>query len=163
MFKDNSGLSVGSIAGGGRYDNLVKQFGGEDVNCVGFSVGVERIFAILEAQESDKIRMSATEVLVFSNSNSKTTDLMKERMRIVTMFRNADIPAEMVLKKNPRGDFQFKFGAERGIPYSVILSQEGFENQTVNVKVNQSGEETRDIPINEVIDFIKNLQSQANN
>jgi len=51
---DNRELRVGSIAGGGRYDTLVKQFGGEDVPCIGFSVGVERIFALLEEIEKQK-------------------------------------------------------------------------------------------------------------
>ena len=95
---DNSGLSVGSIAGGGRYDNLVQQFGGELVPCIGFSVGVERIFAILEAREESKeerTRPCATEVLVFSTSNSKTDDYMKQRMKILTMLRQADIPVKI--------------------------------------------------------------------
>ena len=66
---DNEPLAVGSIAGGGRYDNLVGMFDakGRKVPCVGFSVGVERIFAILEAKaklSASKCRTSETQVYV---------------------------------------------------------------------------------------------------
>jgi len=160
---DNSGLSVGSIAGGGRYDGLVEQFGGENVPCIGFSVGVERIFAILEAKEEakeDKTRPCETEVLIFSNSNSKTGDLMRQRMRILTMFRKAGISAEMVFKMNPRSDFQIKYAKERGIPFLVILSQEDMENGTVSVKYSETSEETRDIQVSDVVEFVKNFKPQ---
>ncbi len=43
-------LPVGSIAAGGRYDNLVGSFSSSRVPCVGVSIGIERVFTILEAQ-----------------------------------------------------------------------------------------------------------------
>lgn len=63
---DNVG--VGSIAGGGRYDNLVGMFDskGRKVPCVGVSIGVERLFAIMEARlkKQAKARTTETEVMV---------------------------------------------------------------------------------------------------
>jgi len=44
---------VGSIAGGGRYDGLVGMFSGTNIPAVGVSIGIERVFAILEAQSKD--------------------------------------------------------------------------------------------------------------
>ena len=44
------GGNVGSIAAGGRYDKLVGMFSGKDVPAVGVSIGIERVFAIMEAQ-----------------------------------------------------------------------------------------------------------------
>jgi histidyl-tRNA synthetase len=55
LSSEDGGLQVGSIAAGGRYDGLVGIFGKEDIPAVGFSVGVERIFAILE-QQALKVR-----------------------------------------------------------------------------------------------------------
>mmetsp|Transcript_124675 Transcript_124675/g.186243 ORF Transcript_124675/g.186243 Transcript_124675/m.186243 type:complete len:472 (-) Transcript_124675:34-1449(-) len=154
---DNSGLSVGSIAGGGRYDGLVEQFGGENVPCIGFSIGIERIFAILEAKEQEETRPCATEVMVFSNGNSKTDDLMRERMRILTMFRKAGIPAEMVYKRNPRTDFQMKYVNSCSIPFLVLLSPEDMENGTVSVKHQATSSESRNIPVADVVDFVRNF------
>jgi histidyl-tRNA synthetase len=44
------GANVGSIAAGGRYDGLVGMFSGKDVPAVGVSIGIERVFSIMEAQ-----------------------------------------------------------------------------------------------------------------
>ena len=89
---------MGSIAGGGRYDGLVKSFGGGDVPCIGFSVGVERIFAILEAKEEakkdmERTRPCATDVIVCTISDAKNAEtLLRERMRILAAFRKEGIP-----------------------------------------------------------------------
>jgi histidyl-tRNA synthetase len=45
-----TGVSVGSIAAGGRYDNLVGSFSNSEVPCVGVSIGIERVLAIIEAR-----------------------------------------------------------------------------------------------------------------
>lgn len=75
----NSGVqggNVGSIAAGGRYDKLVGMFSGKDVPAVGVSIGIERVFAIMEAQMRERaaasgaiIRATQTEVLVASIGN----------------------------------------------------------------------------------------------
>ena len=59
---------VGSISGGGRYDGLIGMFSGKDIPSVGGSVGIERVFAILEEREMQKgiIRATETQILVTS-------------------------------------------------------------------------------------------------
>ena len=61
-----TGSDRGSIAGGGRYDGLVGMFSGKNIPAVGVSIGIERIFAILErkAEEDKKIRATKTHILV---------------------------------------------------------------------------------------------------
>ena len=61
-------ITVGSVAGGGRYDNLVGMFNPKrkQVPCVGVSIGVERLFSILEARAGGKTRTNETEVYVAS-------------------------------------------------------------------------------------------------
>lgn len=70
------GANVGSIAAGGRFDKLVGMFSGKDVPAVGVSIGIERIFAIMEAQARARaaesgtaIRATETQVLVASIGN----------------------------------------------------------------------------------------------
>jgi histidyl-tRNA synthetase len=79
----DSESSVGSIAGGGRYDNLVGMFDSKhkQVPCVGVSIGVERIFAVLEAKyaaTNKKIR--TTEIQVYVATAQK--NLVEERMKL---------------------------------------------------------------------------------
>ena len=85
--------AVGSIAAGGRYDQLVGMFDpkGSAVPCVGLSIGIERIFSILEARakiaDSEKVRTVETQVYVASGQK----DMLKEKMKICSMFWDARI------------------------------------------------------------------------
>lgn len=82
------GKDVGSIAGGGRYDNLVSMFEPKSrgVGCVGVSLGVERIFSLLEASGE---KQRTTEVQVYVASAQK--NLVKERLALATILWNAGI------------------------------------------------------------------------
>ena len=82
-------ISVGSVAGGGRYDELVGMFDqkGKNVPCVGFSIGIERLFSILEEVYKSKIRATETDVYVATVQN----ELVKERMIISKELWDAKI------------------------------------------------------------------------
>ena len=99
MYSDDSGLkgaevpAVGSVAAGGRYDNLVGMFDSKNkaVPCVGLSIGIERIFSILEAQArspgAEKVRTVETQVMVSSGQKN----MLEERMRVCTRLWDAGI------------------------------------------------------------------------
>ena len=61
-------VGVGSICGGGRYDDLVGRFAGESrqIPCVGMSVGIERVFALLKAKHTAEARGNETQVYVMA-------------------------------------------------------------------------------------------------
>ena len=85
--------AVGSVAGGGRYDELVGMFDPKRrvVPCVGVSIGIERIFSILEVRARGKgVRTIQTQVLVASGQKN----LLEERMRICTQLWDADIKVQ---------------------------------------------------------------------
>jgi histidyl-tRNA synthetase len=91
--------AVGSIAGGGRYDELVGMFDPKNrkVPCVGVSIGVERIFSLLEARKADQaLRSSPIEVYVASAQKG----LVEERMKICTMLWSAGIKVCKLNKHN---------------------------------------------------------------
>ena len=85
--------AVGSVAAGGRYDNLVGMFDVKNkaVPCVGLSIGIERIFSILEgrakAAGSHSVRMVETQVMVASGQK----DMLEERMQVCTRLWDAGI------------------------------------------------------------------------
>ncbi|NWT46657.1 SYHC protein, partial [Chroicocephalus maculipennis] len=85
-------VSVGSVAGGGRYDGLVGMFDpkGRKVPCVGVSIGIERIFSILEQRveaSEEKIRTTETQVLVASAQKK----LLEERLKLISELWDAGI------------------------------------------------------------------------
>merc|ERR1719310_2093487 len=89
--KDEAGeeIRVGSVAGGGRYDGLVGMFDpkGRSVPCVGVSIGIERLFSIMEAnmaKKKEQIRTVDTDVYVISAQKN----LAEERMKVVTELWN---------------------------------------------------------------------------
>lgn len=92
------GAAVGSVAAGGRYDELVGMFDqkGKQVPCVGLSIGIERIFSILEARakvDASKVRTVETQVLVAAGQKN----MLEERMRICTMLWDAGIKVRLCL------------------------------------------------------------------
>ena len=85
---------MGSIAAGGRYDNMVGQFAGKDIPAVGVSIGIERVMAIMEAKAKEATaappRRNKTDVLVTSIG----PNLLPHRMRLCSALWAAGVKAE---------------------------------------------------------------------
>ena len=90
-------LGVGSVAAGGRYDNLVGMFQPKaNIPCVGVSFGVDRIFSITKAriereQRAEALRSSEVDVYVMAFGGKGFTGMLKERMDVCKTLWNADI------------------------------------------------------------------------
>ncbi|KAL6607825.1 hypothetical protein ACP70R_040888 [Stipagrostis hirtigluma subsp. patula] len=121
---------VGSIAAGGRYDNLVGMFSGKQVPAVGVSLGIERVFTIMEQQEKERnelIRATETEVLV--SILGKDLILAAE---LVSELWNAGIKAEF--KLTTRVQNHIKYAAQSGIPWMVLVGEAELKEGTVKLK-----------------------------
>ncbi|KAJ7338211.1 hypothetical protein JRQ81_010904 [Phrynocephalus forsythii] len=150
-FKES--LDVGSIAGGGRYDGLVTSLNPKwgEVPCVGISIGVERIFTVLERNTGswETLRTTETQVLVAAAQ----PNFLAERMKLITKLWDAGIKAEMFYKKNPKMLKQLHYCEERGIPLVAILGQEEMNNGVVKLREVSSREETC-VPKEKIIEEI---------
>eukprot|EP01117_Protostelium_nocturnum_P014402 TRINITY_DN547_c0_g1_i1.p1 TRINITY_DN547_c0_g1~~TRINITY_DN547_c0_g1_i1.p1 ORF type:complete len:521 (-),score=147.32 TRINITY_DN547_c0_g1_i1:33-1490(-) len=125
------GLGVGSIAAGGRYDGLIGIFGSEDIPAVGFSVGVERVFSIIEAaQKKEKQQQSETEIFVMSPDATMIID----RMKLCNELWEAGLRAELLPKVKINMKAQFEYAEKESIPWGVIISKEDVEQGTVQLK-----------------------------
>ena len=127
--------TVGSVAGGGRYDNLVGMFDpkGKQVPCVGVSIGVERIFAVLEARNAaEKIKMRTNDVQVYVCSAHK--GLHEKRLEILTKLWNGDLKAEHSYKLNPKLLQQLQYCEENQIPLAIILGDGELERGVVKLR-----------------------------
>merc|ERR1712200_182365 len=134
---DESGepITVGSVAGGGRYDGLVGMFDpkGRSVPCVGVSIGIERLFSIMEtnlAKQQKPIRTVDTQVYVVSAQKQ----LMEERMKLVDELWAADIRTEHSYKKNPKLLSQLQYCEENSIPLAVMVGTSELEKGVVKLR-----------------------------
>ncbi|KAF7198582.1 Histidine--tRNA ligase, mitochondrial [Pseudocercospora fuligena] len=131
-------VGVGSVAAGGRYDNLVNMFSGKgQIPCVGISFGVERIFSITKqrlAQDaaSAPIRTNEVDVYVMAFGSG----LLKERMAVAKRLWKASIKAEFTWKAKPKLPQQFKLADQNGVPLAVILGEDELKDNKCKLKVN---------------------------
>jgi len=131
---------VGSIAAGGRYDNLVGMFlsaaAGEgkkssSIPCVGVSMGLDRIFAILWPRWVARgMRSKGTMVYVMAAGDG----LLQERVQLAQSLREGGINTEFLFKSKARLDKQFAAGERDEVPFAVILGEEELKAGLVVVK-----------------------------
>lgn len=150
----DKGESVGSVAGGGRYDNLVGMFHPKNktIPCVGISIGVERLFTVIEAKlAKEKQKVRTTEVQVFVAAAQK--NLVEHRMAICKDLWNAGVKAEHSYKKNPKLLAQLQHCEENEIPWAVVIGEGEIANGVVklrNVVTRQEEEIKREDLIEEI-------------
>ncbi|XP_072256784.1 histidine--tRNA ligase, cytoplasmic-like [Pyxicephalus adspersus] len=131
----NPTVGLGSVAAGGRYDELVGMFDakGRKVPCVGISIGIERIFSIAEkkSEESgEKIRTTETQVLVATAQPM----FLEERMKLLTMLWNSGIKAEIMYKNNPKLLTQLHYCESTGIPLVIIIGEQEIKDGVVKIR-----------------------------
>ncbi|KAG2318275.1 hypothetical protein Bca52824_021397 [Brassica carinata] len=142
------GAEVGSIAAGGRYDNLIGMFGAKQVPAVGMSLGIERVFNILEKkQKLEKeqkrvVRSTETKVLV----SIMEEDELGEAAELVSQLWEADINAEYLVTKRNSKHFDWAKGSK--IPWMVVVGKTELSEGVVTLKkiVEGSEEEIRGVP-----------------
>jgi len=105
----------GSVAGGGRYDDLVKRFTGQEVPATGISIGVDRLLAAL--REKGRISAQATGPVVVTVMDR---DRMADYQAMVAELRNAGIRAEVYLGNPKSFGNQLKYADKRNSPIAVI-------------------------------------------
>ena len=105
----------GSVAGGGRYDDLVKRFTGQSVPATGVSVGVDRLLAALRAKGRIGVDSRGPVVVTVMDR-----DRMADYMSMVADLRNAGIRAEVYLGNPKNFGNQLKYADKRNSPVAVI-------------------------------------------
>ncbi|XP_039265303.2 histidine--tRNA ligase-like isoform X2 [Styela clava] len=159
--KKGETVGVGSVAGGGRYDGLVGSFDpkGKSTPCVGVSIGIERVFAILEARsENSNSRTTETEVYVASPQKN----MLKERMKIIAELWQAGIKAEMSNKKNPKLLNQLQHCEENGIPVAIMIGSGELEEGNIKIRDIKTREESL-VPRSAMIEQLKDILHQVRN
>ena len=123
-------VKIGSIGGGGRYDDLTGLFGVPDIPGVGISFGVDRIYDVMEELDLFPAAIHVgTQVLFFNlgeNESNAAFSLMQE-------LRNKSIRSELY-HEPVKFDKQFKYAEKKNIPYAVIIGSKELEEKTCTIK-----------------------------
>ena len=133
-------VGVGSVAAGGRYDNLVSMFSGkQQIPCVGISFGVDRIFAITKqrlASDSSAapIRTNEVDVYVMAFGGKGFDGLLPQRMEVAKRLWNVGIKAEFSWKVKPKLPQQFKAAENNGVPFAIILGDDELADGKCKIK-----------------------------
>ncbi|GAB3652637.1 histidine--tRNA ligase [Echinicola sediminis] len=130
-------VSIGSVSGGGRYDNLTGVFGLEGVSGVGFSFGVDRIYDVLEELElfPDE-RMQSTAVMVgYFDQNGKDYGL-----KILNGLRSAGLSAE-IYPDVTKVKKQFNYADKKNIPFVIMIGSEEMAQHKVTLKNMKTGDQ----------------------
>lgn len=130
-------VAMGSIGGGGRYDNLTEVFGVKDVPGIGISFGLDRIYLVMEELNIFPEESEATVQYLFANYGESES---VEALKLIAVLRDKNISAELYpdaskLKK------QFAYAEKKGIENIVFMGQEEINTQSVTVKDLKSGEQ----------------------
>ena len=132
------GVQMGSIGGGGRYDNLTEVFGVKNIPGIGISFGLDRIYLVLEELNLFPEDASSNVEYLFANFGGEDTI---EALKLVCELREKGISAELYPEAAKIGK-QFTYAEKKGIKNLVFLGEEELKNNTVTFKNLEKGEQT---------------------
>lgn len=141
--------SIGSICGGGRYDNLTGIFGLKGISGVGVSFGADRIYDVmLELNKFENIKKVSTQVLFvnFGKAEAGMAFELASKLRIEEISCEV-YPDAAKLKK------QFQYADNLNIPLVVILGEEEFNESKATIKNMKTGEQTK-TDFNNIINYL---------
>jgi histidyl-tRNA synthetase len=129
--KDEKGRTrqFGSVAGGGRYDNLVKRFTGQEVPATGISIGVDRLLAALRMK--GRIERSSLGPVVITVMDR---DRISDYQAMASELRTAGIRAEVYLGNPKNFGNQLKYADNRSSPIAIIEGRDEKESGIVQIK-----------------------------
>ncbi|MDH4129210.1 MAG: histidine--tRNA ligase [Spirochaetota bacterium] len=141
---------IGSLTGGGRYDRLVGSISGNDVPAVGATVGLDRIYTVLNQLKKVETKDSVSQILVtifnetMLNESIKVSYILRKRGFNVELFYDI-----FKLKK------QFSYADKKKIPYVVVIGPDEAANGKLTIKDLLSGTQEQ-IDKNQIINYFEN-------
>jgi histidyl-tRNA synthetase len=139
---------MGSIGGGGRYNDLTSLFGVPNIPGVGISFGVDRIYDVLEEKNLFPSTIdNGTQVLFFNLGEAEAQVAYAQMM----LLRHKKIACEIYPEKS-KFDKQFKYAEKKGIPNIVIIGTDEVSKKECSVKNLTTGQQTN-VPFDKLIEF----------
>jgi histidyl-tRNA synthetase len=145
-------VQIGSITGGGRYDNLTGIFGLPNMSGVGISFGADRIYDVLKGLDKFPSEVTSTTRLLFANMGSEE---LKYLIPVVRSLREAGVSCE-IYPEQTKLKKQFDYADKKAIPFLSIVGGNEVAEGVVNIKNLSSGEQksfAKD-DVNAILEFI---------
>ncbi|MEC5395555.1 histidine--tRNA ligase [Bergeyella sp. RCAD1439] len=140
------GVEMGSIGGGGRYDNLTEVFGVKNMPGIGISFGLDRICLVMEELGLFPESSSCKTEYLFANYGEAEA---LEAAKIIARLRAKGVACELY-PESAKLKKQFAYADKKGIPYLVFLGEEELKTQSLTVKDLATGEQ-RTLTIEEFV------------
>jgi len=142
-------VSVGSVAGGGRYDNLIELLGGPPTPATGISLGIDRLVEVLsEANMLPSARTLTQAFVAYTNPSLK-----KEAIAVAEKLRNEGVRVEVDVMGR-KLDRQLKYADAKGIPYVIILGPREVGEGVYRVR-DMSAHKERLVNLQELLELLK--------
>lgn len=144
---EDDGLTV---LGGGRYDGLVKEVGGQDTPAVGFAMGVERLLEVFDRYNKDLVKEKSMDLYI-ANIGEKANDFAT---KLVLELRNAGVFVEKdICERSLKA--QFKYADKNNAKFVLTLGDDEVEAKKARIKNMQNGEEVEiELRANDIINVI---------
>jgi histidyl-tRNA synthetase len=123
-------VQIGSIGGGGRYDDLTGLFGVPNIPGVGISFGLDRIYDVMESQQLFPADVHTGTEILFFNLGEKES---RKALQLMKVLRTAGHSCEL-FHDNLKMDKQFKYAEKKNIPFVVIIGEKELADGTCNIK-----------------------------
>lgn len=146
---------VGSLGGGGRYDNLIGMFLGRDIPACGFSLGLERILVVMAERNmfpASLGRTSADVMVALWNEESQV-----DALRLANTLRASGLRVDVYPEADKLGK-QFKYASGRNVHFVTVVGDDERASGTVTVKDLRSGLQ-EPVPREQVANYLKNRLS----
>ncbi|MFQ3332980.1 MAG: histidyl-tRNA synthetase [Thalassomonas sp.] len=142
-------VAIGSIGGGGRYDDLTSIFGLKDVSGVGISFGIDRIYIVMEELALFPDNIDVSTKVMFANFGEQEATYC---MPLLKQLRAAGISSELYPKKTKMKK-QMTYANNKGVQFVIMVGEDEMESGILSIKNMESGEQSN---LN-ITDLIKEL------
>ena len=130
-------FAIGSICGGGRYDDLTGIFGMPNMSGVGISFGADRIYDVMTGLNLFPEEVNSSTRVLFVNLGAEEE---AASLGLLRALRDAGVPAE-IYPEAGKMKKQMEYANRRGVPYVAIVGSQELEAQVVTLKEMRSGEQ----------------------
>ena len=141
-------VQMGSVGGGGRYDDLTGLFGVPGIPGVGISFGVDRIYDVMDELQLFPADVQMGSQVLFFNLGEQES---KTAFTLLQQLRAGNTRAELY-HENSKFDKQFKYAEKKNIPYIVIIGTKELAEKTCVVKDLRNGKQIS-LPLEELLNF----------
>ena len=137
----------GSLGGGGRYDNLVGMFAGEDIPACGFSLGLERIIVVMTERGMfpESLPLSPADVMVlvwYQKGTSEKEEAAIEALALAHDLRKSKLRVDVYPVRNTKIPTQMSYASKRDIPFVAFIGEDERHLGKVSVKDLRSGQQS---------------------